>query len=399
MANTNLEKMLLIAPYASGLEEPTSYPPLGLLYVASNLPAVCDIDVHIMESEEFDKFGYDSYGISIHSVGVYKSAMQLATKIHKVNPRAEIMVGGSGAALVKQTSWLTKIEGEAEPYFEKDVADIDLINFPARHLIDDRFIVNTSVHHTGSRATTMIATRGCPYRCSFCDRTTLGTTFRKRSIENISKEAQYLIARYGIEFIRFVDDCITIDKKWFAELCMELKTLGLKWTVLSRADRIDPKLLKLMKKCGCQEIFFGFESGSDRMLKLMQKKITVAQNIKAVEMCKDAGIVCCAYMMFGFPGEDEKSVADTIAFLEYANPNKSRITQFVPIPQSDVWINRENYGIRVKRNYQDYWCFDRHDFGLHYDYIDEDVMYGLRDTIFDYYEKKYKQSWKKVLTQ
>lgn len=388
--------MLLISPYAKGLSDPTAYPPLGLLYVAANMPnSRCD--VFIMENDNFDKFYYDSYGISVHSVGVVNETKHIISLIHKYNPKAIIFVGGAAVSLIPHLPYVIRLPGEAEKYFDVDTSNLDNIKFPARHLVDKKFIVHTGgVHHTNEPSTTMIATRGCPYECTFCDKAIHGRKFRKRSVENILTEIKQLKLMYGIKWIRFIDDCITIDKKWFANLCLALADMDIKWTCLSRADCVDTKLLKLMKYAGCQEVFFGFESGSQKLLDMMKKRISVEANAKAIQMCKDAGILSCAYMMFGFPGEDDDTVNETIDFLERTKPDKSRISQYIPIPGSDVWERPYKYMVEIKSNFEDYWYFDQNDFALKYCYITQKRMKILRRKIMKYYEKSgYFHNWTK----
>ena len=217
------KRILLISPFAAGLADPLAYSPLGVLYMAANLPAHIKSDVLIMESSDFDRFDYEVYGISVHSVGVVHFVNELISRIHRNNRRATILVGGAAQELVARANYIIHIPGEGEKYFDIDTSDLDNIKFPARHLVAKKYICHTgSVHHSDEPSTTMIATRGCPYQCSFCDRKTHGTKFRKRSIYNIAQEVKHLSIRYNINWIRFVDDCITIDKKWFAELYCRL---------------------------------------------------------------------------------------------------------------------------------------------------------------------------------
>jgi radical SAM superfamily enzyme YgiQ (UPF0313 family) len=359
-------------------------------------------EVLVMQSSDFFKCYYDYYGISIHSVSAIKEAEKIIKTITKENPYAVIFVGGSGAALLynkfRNEKFIVPVFMEGEKFFgDIDVSNLDNIDFPARYLLPANMIKHDGlVHHSDKPSTTMIATRGCVYNCAFCDRKTSGRKFRKRTVQNVIQEVVQLKNVYGIQHIRFIDDCITFDKQWFASLCIELQAQNITWTCLSRADCIDEKLLKLMKNAGCTEIFFGFESGSQKMLNLMKKHSTVEDNIKAVKMCKDAGIVSCAYMMFGFPGEDYQSVVDTIKFLDTAKPDKSRISTFVAIPGTDVWENPSKYHVKIKTNYEDYWYFDQHDFCLDYDYIGNTIMAKLRDKIMDFYaDKKYLQEWVK----
>lgn len=390
-----MTKILLISPYSFGLKEPNSYPPLGILYLAANIK-YWEPEVLIMDKPEFSQFGYQYYGISAHSVGVYKTVKNLIKTIGDNDPVSHIFVGGSGAPMFENDDRVVVIKGEGEPVLGRtDVTDLDNIQFPARHLVPKSLIVHTgSVHHSKKPSTTMIATRGCCFNCSFCDRVTHGWKFRKRSVGNVLEEVMLLVNDYKIEHIRFVDDCIMLDRKWFKELCLGLKTLSITWTCLGRADLVEPELLKIMKDSGCVEIFFGFESGSQKLLDAMNKKTTVEINRQAIKNCRDAGITCCAYMMFGFPGEDAYTVDDTIGFLETAKPDKARISTFLPIPGTDVWDNPDKYQVTIKDNYQDYWYFDCPDFGLKYNYISDDRMYHLRDKMINYFKSAgYLDSW------
>lgn len=384
------KKILLISPYAEGLADKTAYPPLGLLYVAANTKS-WEPEVLIMETPEFNDFSYDTYGISVHSIGVYQFAKELIAKIRKNKPKAMIIVGGSGAVMFKNRGEeVVPIFGEFE---HQD--NLDNIAFPARHLVAKKQIVHTgSVHHSEKPSTTMIATRGCSFNCSFCDRVTHGRKFRKRSVSNILEEVMLLQDDYGIQHIRFIDDCIMLDKKWFKELCLGLRTLGITWTCLGRADLVEPELLKIMKGSGCVEIFFGFETGSQKLLDAMNKKTTVEINRRAIDYCRDSGITCCAYMMFGFPGEDMQTVEETISFLATAKPPKARISTFLPIPGTDVWNNPAKYQVTIKDNYQDAWYFDCPDFGLKYNYLSDDQMYQLRDKMMGFFKSAgYLDGW------
>lgn len=392
-------KILLISPFAEGLADKTAYPPLGLLYLAANMHYL-QPEVLIMDTPEFNSFGYPNYGISAHSVGVYKTVNGLIKTIKDNDPLSHIFIGGSGSVMFENDDRVTAIKGEGENIMGRvDISDLDNIQFPARHLVEKSQIVHTgSVHHSEKPSTTMIATRGCCFNCSFCDRITHGRKFRKRSVGNVLEEVMLLQDDYKIEHIRFVDDCIMLDRNWFKELCLGLGILGITWTCLGRTDLVDSKLLTLMKNSGCTEIFFGIETGSQALLDTMNKKTTVEINRQAIEMCRNAGLICCAYMMFGFPGEDEQTVDDTINFLSLANPPKSRISTFLPIPGTDVWENPQKYRVTLKDNYQDYWYFDCPEFGLNYDYIgDQNIMYGLRDKMMGFFKSSgYLDGWEKT---
>ena len=408
--------IMLISPPALGLHDKIAYPPLGLMYLASNLDNLegkHSIKIaNMLTFEECIDYTCDLYGISIHSPASFTSAKQIIERIREHNKEALIIVGGafptSMYQFVKESLKVDIVVcGEGEKTFnfivkcyeigrtDKNawrlqmtlIENLDDIKFPARHLLPYEMIrYEGNVHHTSEPATTILATRGCPYICNFCDTTMWKRKYRTRSPENIAQEIEQVRKDYKINWFRFPDDCLTINKEWFNKFCQRIKELKIKWTMLSRADTINIEQLELAKTSGCQEVFFGIESGSQRILDLMNKKITVEQNAKAIQLCKEVGIKSCVYMMFGFPGENEESVYETIKFLKKTQPDKSRIHQFLPIPNTQVCNNQAKYGIKVKNNFDDYWDFlDNPNLTLDYDYIGNDKIFALREIMKQFY--------------
>lgn len=427
-----MKKILLISPPAYGLKDKLAYPPLGLLYLASNLEGEYFIEVKNMVNLSEDiRYDYDIFGVSIHGNASYEPAKAIMSKLREMNQKALIVTGGSfptnmAEFVLKNTEADIVVIGEGERTFScicrgdnsrdikgiayKDaqgiylnapqelIKDLNTLKFPARHLLPRYMIRHEGkVHHSDKPATTIFATRGCVYNCTFCDTNLWRRRWRTRSPENIIAEIEEVIRDYDIHWFRFPDDSLNIDKGWFAKFCSKLARCNIEWTMLSRSDKVDLETLKLMKTSGCREVFFGFESGSQKLLDMMKKNITVEQNIRAVELCREAGITSCAYMMFGFPGEDEKTVEETKQFLLKARPDKSRLAQFIPIPGSDVWRNPDRYKVRLKENFSEHWVFDSPDFALEYDYIGNDKMELLREDIINFYkEQGYFEKWDKA---
>jgi len=437
-----MKKILLISPPAHGLKDKISYPPLGLLYLASNLQARAYVEIlNMLGLDEKITYDHDIFGISIHSVSSYEPARRVAQGIRQANKDALIVMGGSfptstARFTLETTDADVVVIGEGEKVFsnlcslgsvtpdslknikgiaykangsicvnplEELIENLDDIKFPARDLLPRQMVRHEGkVHHSDKPATTIFATRGCPFKCSFCDTNLWRRKWRCRSPQNIISEIEQVINNYTICWFRFPDDCITINRNWFLDFCRKIQPCNVEWTILSRADTIDLEMLKLMKDAGCREIFFGFESGSQRLLDLMQKKAAVQRNIEAVELCRHAGILSCAYMMFGFPGEDEETIEQTKKFLLRARPDKSRISTFIPIPGTDVWENPSKYGVRIKQNFSDYWYFDDPDtnqlypFALEYDYLwgGNPKMDLLRRDILNFYrQQSYLSGW------
>ena len=128
------------------------------------------------------------------------------------------------------------------------------------------------------------------------------------------------------------------------------------------------------------------------MLKAMNKRSTVDKYIKAIKMCRDAGIKSCAYILFGFPGENEESVEETIDFLDRARPDKSRLSEFVPFPGCDVGNNPRKYNVEL-RGKDDWWYYDNKGLSLKYKYIKDRKMLELRSRIRKYFREMFKQEW------
>lgn len=215
------------------------------------------------------------------------------------------------------------------------IQDLDELPFPARHLLPPLSSYRpTPASYKRLPVGVLMSSRGCPYRCAFCDRSVFGTRYRMRSVENILNEVEELINKYGAREIRFFDDTITIKKKKLFELVDRMKERGIKvpWTAQSRVDAITPEVLKKLKEGGCWQLLVGVESGDDRMLQIMNKGVTVAQNARAVELMNKYKMGIRADFLVGVPGETRESLKKTLDFalthdLDYAYFNK-----FVPFP-------------------------------------------------------------------
>lgn len=432
-------KIVLIKPPEPGLQDQLAYPPMGLLYIGAVLDeAGFDVELCVLIDDNWSQVPEgDVYGINMHGPGVFKPVQKLASWLKSNRPDCTIMAGGAfptcAPTMVQGKTWIDYVvRGEGErtvvelceklacdetvdddiqgiAYVDGDdkvvitaprpqIEHLDALPLPARELVNPHMIrYRGGVHHSGNLpATTLIVSRGCPFNCAFCDRQTWGRKWRVRSHSSILFEIDSLTKNYGITWYRFVDDNIMANRKWFEGLLDKMIDLypDIKWTCLARANDVDLPLLEKMKRAGCQEIFFGCESGSQRLLDAMNKKTTVKANIKAIQRCREAGITSCAYMMFGFPGEDDQTVVETMTFLKVARPDKSRISTFLPVPGSDVYANPEKYGVKIKFDPSNFWYFDEHDFCVEYSNITNAEMAELRNSMMKFYgEMGYIGGW------
>ena len=189
------------------------------------------------------------------------------------------------------------------------IRDLDSLPFPKHE-----FFEKTIKKH---KTAYMMTSRGCPFSCSFCPSSAfLGVCLIQRSAENVFEEIKYLIKKFPyLEEIHFLDDEFVCNNKRIIDLCkMMLKeNIKIKWNCLGRASSINEELISWMKKAGCYEVIFGVESGSQRMLDGMGKRVKVEQIINAFEICKKYKLETACLMIVGLPGENKESVNESIA--------------------------------------------------------------------------------------
>jgi anaerobic magnesium-protoporphyrin IX monomethyl ester cyclase len=205
---------------------------------------------------------------------------------------------------------------------------------------------------------TMVASRGCPYSCSFCHiHAVLGRKARYKGVDKVLQEVEYLIKNYGARGIAFQDGTFTVNMKWIEEFCRALikEKIKITWMCFTRVDNVDTDLLKLMKEAGCYGISFGVESFNQKSLDLMKKNVTVQQNIDTLNMALELGFYLTATYMICFPGEKEKDVLNTI---ETAKEMGTHIAHFffpLPYPKTDLWeLCKQDGGLREDLEWKHY---------------------------------------------
>jgi anaerobic magnesium-protoporphyrin IX monomethyl ester cyclase len=179
--------------------------------------------------------------------------------------------------------------------------------------------------------------RGCIAKCSFCNTPQIhGTSIRGWSNEQVIEELKRLKALHGLREVSFVDDVFTNRPGGPRKLCelMISEELDLTWYCNVRADQVTEKMEVAMKAAGCHQVFMGFESGCDDMLRSINKGETVAQLERGAGIMKDAGIYISIGFIVGLPGETQESVDKTIALCNRVQPNRVQFTRFTPIPGS-----------------------------------------------------------------
>ena len=351
------------------------FPPFGVMYLASALEKE-NYDVEIVptsnNNNRFDFTPFDIVGFSISSSlayplikdtrekSIFKSnSLIIAGGIHaSLYPRevineldCDIVSIGEGERTIVEIAKATSLDDFSKIkgiYYKKDnniyitdkrsdINDLDSIAFPARHLLPKEDIVMERLSNTSLPIAHILFSRGCPYHCNFC--ANQNHNMRYRSKDNIKEELEQLIKEYNIKGFCVIDDNFLVNKEKAMEIIREIGKLNLKWSTLARVDNVDVKLLKELKNSGCIEIKYGVESGSQKMLDLMNKNITIEQIKSAFTLTKDAGINAKALIMHGYPGEDYNTTKETIALLESLKAYISRVglTYFTYLPGSLIY--------------------------------------------------------------
>ncbi|MBI5724478.1 MAG: cobalamin B12-binding domain-containing protein [Planctomycetes bacterium] len=235
------------------------------------------------------------------------------------------------------------------------IADLDSLPLPAYHLLPmDRYHPALGAYKR-LPAISMLATRGCPGRCTFCYRQ-FGRKLRVRSGERLAEEAKFLHDNYGIRELSFYDDTFTAVKRVVRRFCLELRRLrvDLTWSCFSRIDAVDELTLRIMKRTGCHQIMYGIESASPAILMNINKRVNLAQAKRAVRMTKNVGISVRAAFMLGNPGETIQTMEESLRFAMRLNPDLVIFNITTPFPGTEMFDWADRNGCIRTRDWEDY---------------------------------------------
>ena len=260
-----------------------------------------------------------------------RAMVELATHISK---------GGKGKAVADIAGVAYRHEGKIVKNPQSFISNLDELPFPAWHLLPLHLYDRRIEFLDAKPVDNMSIARGCPFNCAFCEIKQLwGTTCRIFSPPRILAEIKYLMANFGTRGIYFINDNFTIRKKETMELCSLIREnkLDIEWVCDTRADLISRDLLKEMKAAGCKTIWFGGESGSPRILKKLNKTVTLEQTERALKMCREEGIQTACSFLLGIPGETVAEMNATFKFARKIDPDWCRFNVFVAVPGSALY--------------------------------------------------------------
>jgi anaerobic magnesium-protoporphyrin IX monomethyl ester cyclase len=372
--------------------------PLNLAYLASYLRENrSDFDVKIIDAEGLDlTFAQllekvDNYSPQIVGItcptAAYYNIRKICHDLKKKDNQVKIVLGGSHpTALPRETigetgcdavvigegeitflelveTWekgqpLEKVRGIAYPDEGSGeivvtpprplIQDLDTVPFPAKDLLPIHlYFLPPTKRIRSQRATNMVTSRGCPYSCRFCMAQTMWTRkTRLRSVRNVLEEIRVNVEQYRLDEFSFHDEVFTLKRERAAAICEGILDAGwdISWVCMARVESVDLELLKLMKRAGCGKIGFGFESGSARMLELMNKRMNLDDAVRAAALCKRAGIEVVGNFILGYPGEDVRSIKETIAFAKRIDCDTAAFFIAIPYPGTPLWFEAREKG-------------------------------------------------------
>ncbi|MFH1367121.1 MAG: radical SAM protein [Patescibacteria group bacterium] len=238
------------------------------------------------------------------------------------------------------------------------ILNLDEIPFPARHLFKGQYM------HIAARKkpfASMMTSRGCPYRCGFCSKVPNWCRLRAMSAGKVVEEFRTL-SKQGIKEVNLYDDTFTCQRQRTLDICQGLieAKFDLIWAARTRLDSIDEELLKKMKEAGCYRLHLGIESGSDEILKKMNKMITREQIIKGMKLIKSFGYETVGYFLLGYPGETVATMEETRQLIKEIPLDYIELNTFHPLPDSPVYQEMLAQGVeKVKNEWYDYMALKR----------------------------------------
>jgi radical SAM superfamily enzyme YgiQ (UPF0313 family) len=218
--------------------------------------------------------------------------------------------------------------------------DLAIYPWPDRESIDIRKYLQVWRDHHGLGSISMITARGCPYRCTWCSHAVYGYSHRRRKPADCASELDYIMNEYSPDQIWYADDVFTISHPWLYEYSAQLKNRGLKvpFETISRADRLmKPEVLDTLVEMGCDRIWIGSESGSQKILDAMQRDVTVEQIQWASHELKKRGIKVGMFLMWGYGNETLEDIEKTVEHVKISDPDVFFTTIAYPIKNTPFY--------------------------------------------------------------
>lgn len=387
-----MKLVLVITPARPGEKRKFTAPPLGLLYLGSYIKTlghdvkVIDADVEGYTLDELAKKiieeKADLIGITVMTTFA-ANVLNICKKIKHLEPSSKICLGGihitaTGTEMIEESKYvdylvisegeytlkellealknktdLSKIKGlvyrgQAAGQIIKNeprmpIQDIDSLPIPDLDLIENLNFKNyDAAHSEGKKIVNILGSRGCPFLCSFCAAHLVhGRRVRLRSAKKIVDEIEYNQKKYNIGYVSFKDGTFTFNHSWVKEICEEIikRNLKIGFCINSRVNTLNEEILKIMKQAGCKTIGFGVESGSQKILDVMEKGTTVEQIRKAFKLVNKMKFFTVAAFMIGNPGDTKETMDKTLQLAMEIKPTAVAFSPLTAFPGTGIYFD------------------------------------------------------------
>lgn len=224
------------------------------------------------------------------------------------------------------------------------IKDIDCLPFPNRKNVNLQKYFDVWKNAHGESSISVSTMRGCPYTCKWCSRAVYGMSYRRRSPSLVADEIESLQKNYQFDSIWFVDDVFTINPKWMREFAFVIaeRKLKIRYEIISRADRLNEEMLSLLAASGCFRIWIGAESGSQKIIDAMDRRVDVNKVREMIRRTRELGMEAGTFIMLGYPGETEDDIHETVNHLVESNPHHFTITLAYPIRGTELFEETRN---------------------------------------------------------
>lgn len=271
-----------------------------------------------------------------------------------------VLIRGGDLLSVKGIVFRDNAKLMVNPVRER-IKDLDQLPMPAFDLLPE-----LKTHYRSATQSirclptiSLVTSRGCSGRCTFCDRNVFGNEIRMHSAAYIVEMIELLKKKFHIRGLVFEDDNFFLSRSRLSQMADLLKRrrINMPWAALSRVDTISSEKLDIAKSCGCWQILYGVESGSQEILDSYHKGITLDQIRQAVALTKKHRIYTKGFFIWGNPLETAKTLEETREFIISVPFDDISLTFFTPYPGADVWKNIEDFG-KCKKNFGQLNCFN-----------------------------------------
>jgi anaerobic magnesium-protoporphyrin IX monomethyl ester cyclase len=353
------------------------YPTLGLLYISSHLKSKgFEVDLFDTTFSSLAEFERHVKETRPNLVGLYCNLMtkrqilkqvplckEVGARVVLGGPEpvnyaqeyldsgADIIVSGEGETTLEELiphlgkQGMSELEKVSGIVFRGDdgqlvrtpareqIKDLSAQPWPDRAALDMDAYLDTWKTHHGMSSVSLITARGCPYTCNWCSHSVFGFSHRRRTPEDVVEEVAWIAAEYDPDQLWYADDVLTIQPRWFlryAELLAE-RELRIPFECISRADRLNDKVIDALAGAGCYRLWIGAESGSQRILDAMERKTDAADIRAKTKMLQERGISVGMFIMLGYEGEEVADIEETVNHLKKSNPDIFLTTVAYPI--------------------------------------------------------------------